>query len=125
MQSKGSYKISYSIPKTTEKIIYCFICLANVFFKKVLVCEIIIKIIITFLEFQIQVLQDLVHKYDDIPSIQKNPGWRPIKDILDRLIEYHFNHQIPLNIGKHESMRQRRVCYSRKDAKGQKSKKKT
>ena len=80
---------------------------------------------ITFLEFRIQVVEELLHKYDDAASGQKNVGRPPAIDNPACLTERHFISHIPPTPAKREPTRQCKVCCSKKDKNGKKIRKET
>ncbi|GFU57712.1 hypothetical protein TNCV_3638641 [Trichonephila clavipes] len=57
--------------------------------------------ILTRWEFQIQIVEDILHKWDDIASGQKNPDRPPIVGNPTRLTERYFISHMPDTPAKH------------------------
>ncbi|GFU08631.1 piggyBac transposable element-derived protein 4 [Nephila pilipes] len=65
----------------------------------------------TEFEFLVQVVEELLHKYDDAASGQKNLGRPPTRDNPNRLTERHFISHVPPTPAKHEPTRQCKIYW--------------
>ncbi|GFV36079.1 hypothetical protein TNCV_345951 [Trichonephila clavipes] len=80
---------------------------------------------ITFIEFRIQIVEELLHKYDSTAIEQKNAGRPPTVNSPACLTEQQFISRIPPNPTKCQTSRHCKVCCSKKNANGKKLRKET
>ncbi|GFX17919.1 hypothetical protein TNCV_2293671 [Trichonephila clavipes] len=66
---------------------------------------------ITFFEFQIQAVEELLHKYVDAASGKNNPGRPPTVDNTTRHIKRRFTCHISPTPAKDQSTRRCKVCW--------------
>ncbi|GFV67998.1 piggyBac transposable element-derived protein 4 [Trichonephila clavipes] len=81
-----------------------------------------VKKSVTYLEFRIQIVEELLHKYEDTAFGQMSPGRPPTVDNPACLTERHFMSDISPTPAKRRHTKQCNVCCSKKGCKKKKRK---
>ncbi|GFX20067.1 piggyBac transposable element-derived protein 4 [Trichonephila clavipes] len=105
------------MPEKYYKKIFLYL-LGTVLWNSFLLCKNVVGKRIAFLEFRIQVVEDLSHKYDDTASGQKNPDIPPTVDNSGCLTERHFKSHISPTPVKRQPTRHCKVSSSKMDTSG-------